>query len=99
MIIRENVFECSNVVYDGGLINTVNVSHKKVVERLNSNNGPEFDIDGVTYYTKLMSIEYETHTTNILRAILVKESESGKNIDSYNLEINYNANTMILEEI
>lgn len=96
MIIRENVFECREVLNNGRV---VHVSHNKVVERLNKHNGPEFDIEGVTYYTKKMTVDYETHTTNILRAIVVKEAEDGMSIEGYNLEIDYNANTMTLEEI
>lgn len=99
MIIKEDVFTCSEVVYDGRLVSAVNISHKKVVERRNKHNAPEFDIEGVTYYVETMDVEYKTHEYHVMRAIIVKEAKDGQSIERFNLEVDYNANTMTLEEI
>lgn len=97
MIIKEDVLECK-VITKGLKIGSFRGS-EKLVERRNKHNAPEFDFNGDTYYTESMEVEYKTHEYHVMRAIIVKEAKGGQLIERYNLEVDYNANTMTLEEI
>ncbi|ALO80895.1 hypothetical protein AVT93_gp27 [Enterococcus phage vB_EfaS_IME196] len=46
-----------------------------------------------------MEVEYETNEFHDMMAIIVKEAKGGQSIERFNLEVDYNANTMTLEEM
>lgn len=98
MIIKEDELRCtyfSKDLKEGSI-----TLKKKLVERRNKHNAPEFDFDGATFYVESMEVEYKTNEYHIMRAILVTMEGSGKYAGGrFNLEVDYNAKTMILEEI
>ena len=96
MIIKEDELRCTYFSKD---LKEGSITFKKLVERRNKHNAPEFDFEGVTYYVETMEVEYKTHEYHVMRAIIVKEPKCGQSIDRFNLEVDYNANTMTLEEI
>lgn len=96
MIIKEDVLRCTYFSKD---LKEGSITFKKLVERRNKHNAPEFDFDGVTFYVESMEVEYETNEFHVMRAIIVKEAKGGQSIERFNLEVDYNANTMTLEEI
>ena len=98
MIIKEDVLDCK--VITKGLKSGSFRGSEKLVERRNEYNAPEFDFDGVTFYVESMEVEYKTNEFHVMRAILVTMEGSGKYAGGrFNLEVDYNAKTMILEEI
>ena len=97
MIIKEDVLDCE--VITKGLKSGSFRGSEKLVERRNKHNAPEFDFNGATFYVESMVVEYKTHEYHVMRAIILKEPKGGKSIDRFNLEVDYNANTMKLEEI
>lgn len=97
MIIKEDELRCTYFPKD---LKEGSITFKKLVERRNKHNTPEFDFDGVTFYVESMEVEYKTNEYHIMRAILVTMEGSGKYAGGrFNLEVDYNAKTMILEEI
>lgn len=97
MIIKEDLLRCTYFSKD---LKEGSITFKKLVERRNKHNAPEFDFDGVTFYVESMEVEYKTNEYHIMRAILVTMEGSGKYAGGrFNLEVDYNAKTMILEEI
>lgn len=97
MIIKEDVLDCK--VITKGLKSGSFRGSEKLVERRNKYNAPEFYFDGDTYYTENMEVEYKTNEYHVMRAIIIKEAKGGQSIERFNLEVDYNANTMTLEEI
>lgn len=97
MIIKEDELRCTYFSKD---LKEGSITFKKLVERRNKHNAPEFDFDGATFYVESMEVEYKTNEYHIMRAILVTMEGSGKYTGGrFNLEVDYNAKTMILEEI
>ncbi|UIE13740.1 hypothetical protein [Enterococcus phage EFap02] len=96
MIIKEDVLRCTYFSKD---LKEGSITFKKLVERRNKHNAPEFDFDGATFYVEEMEVEYKTNDCHVMRAIIVKEGKGGQSFDRFNLEVDYNANTMMLEEI
>lgn len=97
MIIKEDELRCTYFSKD---LKEGSITFKKLVERRNKHNAPEFDFDGATFYVESMEVEYKTNEYHIMRAILVTMEGSGKYAGGrFNLEVDYNANTMALEEI
>ncbi|MGV2809937.1 hypothetical protein [Enterococcus faecalis] len=96
MIIKEDVLRCT---YFSKNLKEVSITFKKLVERRNEYNAPEFDFNGATFYVENMEVEYKTNDYHVMRAIIIKEAKGGQSIDRFNLEVDYNANTMTLEEI
>lgn len=97
MIIKEDELRCT---YFSNDLKEGSITLKKLVERRNKHNAPEFDFDGATFYVESMEVEYKTNEYHIMRAILVTMEGSGKYAGGrFNLEVDYNAKTMILEEI
>ena len=96
MIIKEDVLRCT---YFSKNLKEGSITFKKLVERRNKHNAPEFDFDGDTYYTENMEVGYKTHEYHVMRAVIMKEAKGGQSIDRFNLEVDYNGNTMRLEEI
>lgn len=96
MIIKEDVLHCT---YFSKNLKEVSITFKKLVERRNEYNAPEFDFNGATFYVENMEVEYKTNDCHVMRAIIMKEAKGGQSIDRFNLEVDYNANTMTLEEI
>lgn len=97
MIIKEDVLDCK--VITKGLKSGSFRGSEKLVERRNKYNAPEFDFNGATFYVENMGVEYKTNDCHVMRAIIIKEAKGGQSIDRFNLEVDYNANTMTLEEI
>ncbi|AHB79784.1 hypothetical protein CF83_gp33 [Enterococcus phage IME_EF3] len=97
MIIKEDVLDCK--VITKGLKSGSFRGSEKLVERRNEYNAPEFDFNGATFYVENMEVEYKTNDCHVMRAIIMKEAKGGQSIDRFNLEVDYNANTMTLEEI
>lgn len=96
MIIKEDVLRCT---YFSKNLKEAGITFKKLVERRNKHNAPEFDFNGATFYVENMEVEYKTNDCHVMRAIIMKEAKGGQSIDRFNLEVDYNANTMTLEEI
>lgn len=96
MIIKEDVLRCT---YFSKNLKEASITFKKLVERRNKHNAPEFDFNGATFYVENMEVEYKTNDCHVMRAIIMKEAKGGQSIDRFNLEVDYNANTMTLEEI
>lgn len=97
MIIKENVLRCT---YFSKNLKEASITFKKLVERRNKHNAPEFDFNGARFYVESMEVEYKTNEYHIMRAVLVTMEGSGRYAGGrFNLEVDYNANTMTLEEI
>lgn len=97
MIIKEDSLRCT---YFSKNLKEGEITFDKLVEYRNNHNAPEFDFDGATFYVESMEVEYKTNEYHIMRAILVTMEGSGKYAGGrFNLEVDYNAKTMILEEI
>lgn len=96
MIIKEDYLRCT---YFSKSLKEASITFKKLVERRNKHNAPEFDFNGATFYVENMEVEYKTNDCHVMRAIIIKEAKGGQSIDRFNLEVDYNANTMTLEEI
>lgn len=96
MIIKEDVLRCT---YFSKNLKEASITFKKLVERRNKHNAPEFDFNGATFYVENMEVEYKTNDCHVMRAIIMKEAKGGQSIDRFNLEVDYKANTMKLEEI
>ena len=96
MIIKEDVLRCT---YFSKNLKEASITFKKLVERRNKHNAPEFDFNGATFYVENMEVEYKTNDCHVMRAIIMKEAKGGQSIDRFNLEVDYNENTMTLEEI
>lgn len=98
MIIKEDVLDCK--VITKGLKSGSFRGSEKLVERRNKHNAPEFDFDGDTFYVENMEVEYKTNDYHVMRAVLVTMEGSGRYAGGrFNLEVDYNANTMTLEEL
>lgn len=97
MIIKEDLLRCTYFSKD---LKEGSITFKKLVERRNKHNAPEFDFDGVTFYVESMEVEYETNEFHVMRAVLITMQGSGKYAGGrFLLDVDYNANTMTLEEI
>ena len=97
MIIKEDELRCTYFSKD---LKEGSITFKKLVERRNKHNVPEFDFDGGTFYVESMEVEYKTNDYHFMRAILVTMEGTTKYAGGrFNLEVDYNANTMLLEEI
>lgn len=97
MIIKEDLLRCTYFSKD---LKEGSITFKKLVERRNKHNAPEFDFDGVRFYVESMEVEYETNEFHVMRAVLVTMGGSEKYGGGiFHLDVDYNANTMILEEI
>ena len=97
MIIKEDVLRCT---YFPKNLRGGRITFEKLVERRNKHNAPEFDFDGATFYVETMEVEYETNEFHIMRAELVTMDGSEKYAGGrFILDVDYNANTMTLEEI
>lgn len=97
MIIKEDLLRCTYFQKD---LKEGSITFKKLVERRNKHNAPEFYFDGVTFYVESMEVEYETNEFHVMRAILVTTEGISKYAGGrFNLEVDYNANTMTLEEM
>lgn len=97
MIIKEDLLRCTYFSKD---LKEGSITFKKLVERRNKHNAPEFDFDGATFYVESMEVEYKTNDYHFMRAILVTMEGTTKYAGGrFNLEVDYNANTMLLEEI
>lgn len=97
MIIKEDVLRCT---YFSKNLKEVSITFKKLVERRNEYNAPEFDFNGATFYVENMEVEYKTNEFHIMRATLLTMEGSEKYPGGrFHLEVDYNANTMTLEEI
>ena len=98
MIIKEDVLDCK--VITKGLKSGSFRGSEKLVERRNKHNAPEFDFDGATFYVESMVVEYKTNEFHIMRASLVTMEGGEKYAGGrFHLDVDYNANTMTLEEI
>lgn len=98
MIIKENVLDCK--VFTKGLKSGTFRGSEKLVERRNKHNAPEFDFDGATFYVESMEVEYKTNEFHVMRAVLITMDGSEKYAGGrFHLDVDYNVNTMILEEI
>ncbi|AHN83281.1 hypothetical protein CO47_0110 [Enterococcus phage AUEF3] len=97
MIIKEDLLRCTYFSKD---LKEGSITFKKLVERRNKHNAPEFDFDHTKFYVESMEVEYKTNDYHIMRAILVTMEGTTKYAGGrFNLEVDYNANTMLLEEI
>lgn len=97
MIIKEDELRCTYFSKD---LKEGSITFKKLVERRNKHNAPEFDFDCTRFYVESMEVEYKTNDYHIMRAILVTMEGTTKYAGGrFNLEVDYNANTMTLEEI
>lgn len=97
MIIKEDLLRCTYFSKD---LKEGSITFKKLVERRNKQNSPEFDFDCTRFYVESMEVEYKTNDYHIMRAILVTMEGTTKYAGGrFNLEVDYNANTMLLEEI
>lgn len=97
MIIKENVLRCT---YFPKNLRGGRITFKKLVERRNKHNAPEFDFDDATFYVENMEVEYKTNDCHVMRAVLLTMDGSCRYAGGrFNLEVDYNANTMTLEEI
>lgn len=97
MIIKEDVLRCT---YFSKNLKEGCITFDKLVEHRNSHNAPEFEFDNGRFYVESMEVEYKTHEYHIMRAILVTTEGISKYAGGrFNLEVDYNANTMTLEEM
>lgn len=97
MIIKEDVLRCTYFSKD---LKEGSITFKKLVERRNKHNAPEFDFDGATFYVESMAVEYKTNEFHVMRAALITMDGSSKYAGGrFHLDVDYNANTMTLEEI
>nr|DAH79932.1 MAG TPA: hypothetical protein [Caudoviricetes sp.] len=97
MIIKEDVLRCT---FFSKNLKEASITFKKLVERRNKYNAPEFDFDGARFYVESMAVEYKINEFHIMRAALVTMDGSGKYAGGrFHLDVDYNANTMTLEEI
>lgn len=97
MSIKEDFLRCT---YFSKNLKEGRIIFGKLVERRNKYNAPEFDFDGARFYVESMEVEYKTNEYHIMRAVLVTMEGSGRYAGGrFNLEVDYNANTMTLEEI
>lgn len=97
MIIKEDLLRCTYFSKD---LKEGSITFKKLVERRNKHNAPEFNFDCTRFYVESMEVEYKTNDYHIMRAILVTMEGTTKYAGGrFNLEVDYNANTMLLEEI
>ncbi|QBZ69835.1 hypothetical protein [Enterococcus phage vB_EfaS_Ef5.4] len=97
MIIKEDLLRCTYFSKD---LKEGSITFKKLVERRNKHNAPEFNFDGATFYVENMEVEYKTNDYHFMRAVLLTMEGSGRYAGGrFNLEVDYNANTMLLEEI
>ena len=97
MIIKEDVLDCTLIKKE--LKSGIFRGSGKLVEHRNAHNAPYFEFEGTAFYVESMEVEYKTNEYHIMRAIIVKEAKGGQSIERFNLEVDYNANTMTLEEI
>lgn len=98
MIIKEDLLDCK--VITKGLKSGSFRGSEKLVERRNKYNAPEFDFEGVTFYVEKMEVEYKTNEYHVMRAVILTMQGSGKyDGGTFNLEVDYNAKTMKLEEL
>lgn len=97
MIIKEDLLRCTYFSKD---LKEGSITFKKLVERRNKHNAPEFNFDCTRFYVESMEVEYKTNDYHIMRAILVTMEGTTKYAGGrFNLEVDYNTNTMLLEEI
>lgn len=97
MIIKEDLLRCTYFSKD---LKEGSITFNKLVERRNKHNAPEFDFDSTKFYVESMEVEYKTNDYHIMGAILVTMEGTTKYAGGrFNLEVDYNANTMLLEEI
>lgn len=97
MIIKEDSLRCT---YFSKNLKEGYVIFDKLVEHRNSHNAPEFDFDHGRFYVESMEVEYKTNDYHIMRAVLVTMEGSSKYAGGrFNLEVDYNAKTMLLEEM
>lgn len=97
MIIKEDVLRCTYFSKD---LKEGSITFKKLVERRNKHNAPEFEFDRTRFYVESMEVEYKTNDYHIMRAILVTMEGTTKYAGGrFNIEVDYNANTMLLEEM
>ena len=97
MIIKEDVLDCTLIKKE--LKSGIFRGSGKLVEHRIAHNAPYFEFEGTAFYVESMEVEYKTNEYHIMRAIIVKEAKGGQSIERFNLEVDYNANTMTLEEI
>lgn len=97
MIIKEDVLRCTYFPKD---LKEGSITFKKLVEHRNAHNAPYFEFEGTVFYVEIMEVEYKTNEYHIMRAELITMQGSGKYAGGrFLLDVDYNANTMILEEI
>lgn len=98
MIIKEDVLDCK--VITKGLKSGSFRGSGKLVEHRNAHNAPYFEFEGTAFYVESMAVEYKTNEFHIMRAALLTMQGSGKYAGGrFHLDVDYNANTMTLEEI
>lgn len=97
MIIKEDELRCTYFSKD---LKEGSITFKKLVECRNKHNAPEFDFDGDTFYVESIEVEYKTNEFHVMRAVLITMDGSEKYAGGrFHIDVDYNANTMILEEI
>ena len=97
MIIKEYSLRCT---YFSKNLKEGEITFDKLVEYRNNHNAPEFEFDRTRFYVESMEVEYKTNDYHFMRAILVTMEGTTKYAGGrFNLEVDYNANTMLLEEI
>ena len=97
MMIKEDYLRCT---YFSKNLKEGQITFDKLVEYRNKHNAPEFEFDHTRFYVESMEVEYNTNEYHIMRAVLVTMEGSSKYAGGrFNLEVDYNAKTMILEEI
>ena len=98
MIIKEDVLDCTLIKKE--LKSGIFRGSGKLVEHRNAHNAPYFEFEGTAFYVESMEVEYKTNEYHIMRAELITMQGSGKYAGGrFLLDVDYNANTMILEEI
>lgn len=97
MIIKEDVLRCTYFSKD---LKEGSITFKKLVEHRNAHNAPYFEVEGTAFYVDSMAVEYKTNEFHVMRAALITMDGSTKYAGGrFHLDVDYNANTMILEEI
>lgn len=98
MIIKEDVLDCTLIKKE--LKSGIFRGRGKLVEHRNAHNAPYFEFEGTAFYVEIMEVEYKTHDYHIMRAELTTMHGSGKYAGGrFHLDVDYNANTMRLEEL
>lgn len=98
MIIKEDVLDCTLIKKE--LKSGIFRGSGKLVEHRNAHNAPYFEFEGTAFYVESMEVEYKTNEYHVMRAVLLTMQGSGKYAGgTFNLEVDYNAKTMTLEEL